>query len=116
MPAATENERGFTTLNEDDWKRRANEDDEAIMTLLSGSQQGNEGGGLPADLLNIKFSQEGKADDAEDFEDISDDDLPEEEETSGASAEVPGLTDDAGTSHDRSRNSTATGRSLGSVS
>lgn len=100
MPAATENERGFTSLNEDDWKRRANEDDEAIMGLLSGSQQGNEGGGLPADLLNIKFSQEGKADDAEDFEDISDDDLPEEEETSGASAEVPGLTDDAGTSHE----------------
>ncbi|KAL1903615.1 hypothetical protein Sste5346_000244 [Sporothrix stenoceras] len=101
MPAAAENERGFTALNEDDWKRTANEDDEAIMSLLSGSQQGTEGGGLPADLLNIKFSQEGKADDAEDFEDISDDDLPEEEEgTSGASADLPGLTDDAGTSHE----------------
>ncbi|CAK7227284.1 hypothetical protein SBRCBS47491_006518 [Sporothrix bragantina] len=100
MPAATDDARKFSSLNEEDWKRTANEDDEAIMSLLQGSQQGTEGGGLPADLLNMKFSQEGKADDAEDFEDISDDDLPEEEETSGNSAEVPGLTDDAGTSHE----------------
>ena len=102
MPAATDDAQKFSSLNEEDWKRKANEDDEAIMSLLQGSQQGTEGGGLPADLLNIKFSQEGKADDAEDFEDISDDDLPEEEETSGSgnAAEVPGLTDDAGTSHE----------------
>lgn len=99
MPGATDDARKFSSLNEEDWKRTANEDDEAIMSLLNGSQQGAEGGGLPADILNIKFSQEGKADDAEDFEDISDDDLPEEE-TSGNAPEVPGLTDDAGTSHE----------------
>ncbi|OAA55019.1 transcription factor tfiid complex [Niveomyces insectorum RCEF 264] len=101
MPAATADKREFASFNEDDWKRTSNEDDETIMNLLSGSQQGTEGGSLPADLMNIKFSQENKAEDAEDFEDISDDDLPDEEQaTGGTSAEVPGLTDDTGTSHE----------------
>lgn len=51
--------------------------------------------------LNAEIDQSGKADDAEDFEDISDDDLPEEEEaTNGNSADVPALTDDGGTSND----------------
>ncbi|EPE07079.1 taf1-like protein [Ophiostoma piceae UAMH 11346] len=100
MLATTQDQSGFSALDETDWKRTANEDDEAIMSLLSGSQQGTEGGGLPADLLNIKFSQEGKAADAEDFEDISDDDLPDEEEPTAPTADAPGLTDDAGTSHE----------------
>lgn len=101
MSAPGSGQREFSSLNEDDWKRRANEDEEAIMQILSGSQQGTEGGSLPADLLNIKFSQEGKAIDAEDFEDISDDDLPEEEEaTHNTSFELPGLTDDTGASND----------------
>lgn len=100
MPSATKDSGEFSSLNEDDWKRTANQDDEAIMSLISGSQQGTQGGSLPMDIMNIKFSQEGKADDAEDFEDISDDDLPEEEEAGGSSAEVPGLTGDSGPSNE----------------
>jgi len=63
-------------------------------------------GGL-AEIKGIDFAhtkpidQSGKAEDAQDFEDISDDDLPDEEPpTATTSFEVPGLTDDGGTSHD----------------
>ncbi|CAK7268513.1 hypothetical protein SEPCBS119000_003100 [Sporothrix epigloea] len=100
MPAATDDARKFSSLDEEDWKRTANKDDDAIMRLLQGSQQGTEGGGLPADLLNIEFSQEGKADDAEDFEDISDDDLPEEEERSSSLAILPDLAKETETAHE----------------
>ncbi|KAF4854918.1 putative transcription initiation factor TFIID 111 kDa subunit [Colletotrichum siamense] len=76
------------------------QDDEQISRTLSQLQQGGDLGFS----LDEPFDQSGKADDAEDYEDISDDDLPEEEEGEANPATslstVPGLTDDGGTSND----------------
>ncbi|QSZ29582.1 hypothetical protein DSL72_004098 [Monilinia vaccinii-corymbosi] len=87
----------FTQFTEIDWKRQDEEDEKAMKTLLNDSlEKGDESlfGDRPLELGE-------KADDAQDFEDISDDDLPEEEEASLPSAgDLPALTDDAGTSHD----------------
>jgi transcription initiation factor TFIID subunit 1, fungi type len=90
----------FTSLDEDAWKALERADDAEIARVMHASQAGQE-------LEGINFSadadidQTGKADDAEDFADISDDDLPDEElPTAATSFEVPGLTDDGGTSHD----------------
>ncbi|KAL6413288.1 transcription initiation factor TFIID, subunit TAF1 [Ilyonectria robusta] len=90
----------FSSLDEEAWKAQAAADSREISRLLEQSQDGgSSGGGLKLD--DTPFDQTNKADDAEDFEDISDDDLPEEEEPSaGASMEMPGLTDDGGTSND----------------
>lgn len=74
-------------------------DDAAIQKLLS---QTAEGGG-ETDLfdLNRPLDLGEKADDAKDYEDVSDDDLPVEEEATGwRNGDGPGLTDDGGTSHD----------------
>ncbi|KAH7239212.1 hypothetical protein BKA59DRAFT_532020 [Fusarium tricinctum] len=90
-------ENDFTSLDETGWKAQNAADDREIAKLLGDSQ--DTGGGINLD--SIEFDQTGKADDAEDFEDISDDDLPDEEEPSaGVSMEMPGLTDDGGTSND----------------
>jgi len=67
-----------------------------FLQFLAGDESGFQALG---DLDKIVFSQEGKAQDAQDFEDISDDDLPDEEDVTGlGSLEVPGLTDDTGAS------------------
>ncbi|KAM0344444.1 hypothetical protein ACHAPU_007416 [Fusarium lateritium] len=87
----------FTSLDETDWKAQDVADDRQIAQLLGDSQQD---GAEPINFDNIVFDQSGKADDAEDFEDISDDDLPEEEPSAAVSMELPGLTDDGGTSND----------------
>lgn len=85
------------------WKDQGASDDADIQRILSQSQD------IGMDKLGIDFShdraidQTDKADDAQDFEDISDDDLPDEEPptaTTSFDAQVPGLTDDGGTSHD----------------
>ncbi|KAK2014856.1 transcription initiation factor TFIID subunit 1 [Colletotrichum eremochloae] len=74
------------------------QDDEQIERTLSQLQNG---GDLGITIDDTPFDQSGKADDAQDFEDISDDDLPDEEEGNVAtSLSVPGLTDDGGTSND----------------
>ncbi|KAF4960241.1 hypothetical protein FSARC_10529 [Fusarium sarcochroum] len=93
---AEENE--FSSLDETTWKAQDAADDREIARLLEQSQEGGNGGGLKLD--DTPFDQTGKADDAEDFEDISDDDLPDEEPSAGVSMEMPGLTDDGGTSND----------------
>lgn len=86
-------------FNQVDWKTQEDEDAAAISKMLNAEQEQGEPDGLfdpdrPLDLGE-------KADDAEDFEDVSDDDLPEEEEATGTGeGDVPGLTDDMGTSHD----------------
>ncbi|KAF5658996.1 transcription initiation factor TFIID subunit 1 [Fusarium heterosporum] len=91
-------ESDFTSLDETDWKVQDVADDREIARLLGDSQQD---GGEAINFDTIVFDQSGKADDAEDFEDISDDDLPEEElPSAGVSMEMPGLTDDGGTSND----------------
>ncbi|KAL0935298.1 transcription initiation factor tfiid subunit 1 [Colletotrichum truncatum] len=79
-------------------KTQEAQDDEQIERTLSQLQNG---GDLGFSLDDQPFDQTDKADDAQDFEDISDDDLPEEEEGNAAtSLSVPGLTDDGGTSND----------------
>ncbi|KOS21579.1 putative transcription initiation factor TFIID 111 kDa subunit [Escovopsis weberi] len=88
----------FSSLDENAWKEQNAADDREIARLLEQSQDGTSGG---LKLDDTPFDQTNKADDAEDFEDISDDDLPDEEEPSaGASIELPNLTDDGGTSND----------------
>ncbi|KAF4454950.1 transcription initiation factor TFIID subunit 1 [Fusarium austroafricanum] len=91
-------ENDFSSFDENAWKAQDAADEREIAKLLGDSQE-NGGGGL--NLESVTFDQTGKADDAEDYEDISDDDLPDEEEPSaGVSMEMPGLTDDGGTSND----------------
>lgn len=106
-PEATAAAPGATppASDDDEWERQKVKDAETMRELLEADPNG-EVNILPAEYMNAdyRFDQSGKADDAEDFEDISDDDLPdEEEETSGTqalSAELPSLTDDGGTSND----------------
>ncbi|KAI9163128.1 putative transcription initiation factor TFIID 111 kDa subunit [Paramyrothecium foliicola] len=94
--ADAENE--FASFDENDWKAQDAADEKEIAKLLEQSQEGGNGG---LKLDDTPFDQTNKADDAQDFEDISDDDLPEEEEPNvGTSMEMPGLTDDGGTSND----------------
>lgn len=84
-------------LNNVDWARQEEEDERAMQALLDNQNQLDQ----PQINLNMSGDLGEKADDAIDFEDMSDDDLPEEEEaTNGASGGLPGLTDDAGTSND----------------
>lgn len=87
----------FTQFTEIDWKRQDEQDEKAMQRLINDTLEKGENdlfGDRPLDMGE-------KADDAQDFEDISDDDLPEEEEASLPSAgDLPALTDDAGTSHD----------------
>lgn len=82
---------------EADWETQKAADDLEIEKLLQQTQEGTSGG-LKID--DAPFDQTNKADDAEDFEDISDDELPDEEPAVGGSFELPGLTDDGGTSND----------------
>jgi transcription initiation factor TFIID subunit 1, fungi type len=85
---------------DDGWKAQTAADEADIQRLLSQGQE-NEGG-LAFELsFDEPFDQTGKADDALNYSDVSDDDLPDEEEpTGGTSLEVPALTDDGGTSND----------------
>jgi hypothetical protein len=86
----------FTSFTELDWKRQEEADQAALGALLN-VQPGEE------EQYNFSRPLEigEKADDAEDYEDISDDDLPEEEEGSGNNiVDVPALTDDGGTSNE----------------
>ncbi|KAG6014877.1 hypothetical protein E4U54_004728 [Claviceps lovelessii] len=92
-----EEDKEFSSFDESAWKEQDAADDREIARLLEQSQDGGDGG---LKLDDTPFDQTNKADDAEDFEDISDDDLPEEEPGGGASLEMPALTDDGGTSHD----------------
>ncbi|KAH7313566.1 hypothetical protein B0I35DRAFT_275624 [Stachybotrys elegans] len=92
-----EGENEFSSFNENDWKAQDAADDAEIARLLEQSQDGASGG---LKLDDTPFDQTNKADDAQDFEDISDDDLPEEEPSAGTSLDMPGLTDDGGTSND----------------
>ncbi|KAL6923265.1 hypothetical protein FSHL1_000513 [Fusarium sambucinum] len=94
---AQENENEISSFDETEWKAQDAADDREIAKLLGDSQ---DTGGAGINFDTVEFDQTGKADDAEDFEDISDDDLPEEEPSAGVSMEMPGLTDDGGTSND----------------
>ncbi|OAA31997.1 transcription factor TFIID complex subunit Taf111 [Moelleriella libera RCEF 2490] len=90
-------EKEFSSLDESGWEAQHAADDREIARLLEQSQDGASGG---LKLDDTPFDQTNKADDAQDFEDISDDELPDEEPSAGASLEMPALTDDGGTSND----------------
>ncbi|KFG80517.1 transcription factor TFIID complex subunit Taf111 [Metarhizium anisopliae] len=87
----------FSSFDENAWKAQDAADDREIARLLEQSQ---EGGNSSLKLDDTPFDQSNKADDAQDFEDISDDDLPDEEPSASTSLELPALTDDGGTSND----------------
>ncbi|CAN8101456.1 unnamed protein product [Discula destructiva] len=76
-----------------DWSSQQAKDDDAINGLLSLD---------PSQAIDINLEgpidQSNKADDAEDFEDISDDDLPDEEDAipNGSAEQPPALTSDGG--------------------
>ncbi|ODA77352.1 hypothetical protein RJ55_06980 [Drechmeria coniospora] len=83
--------------DEEGWRLQDAADEREIAKLLGKSQQD---GTESFTIDDTPFDQTGKADDAEDFEDISDDDLPDEEEPAANSLELPGLTED-GTSNEQ---------------
>lgn len=86
------------SLDDIDWAQQEAEDNRALQQLLAQQDNPQDGGGLD---LSRPLELGEKADDAEDFEDISDDDLPEEEEaTAGAPPDNEGFGDDFGTSND----------------
>jgi len=95
----------FNALSEEAWAEQEARDEAAIRQVTSDNGVSNPLGDM---LQNIttggEIDQRGKADDAIDFEDIDlsdEDDLPNEEPSaSTATADVPGLTDDGGTSND----------------
>lgn len=74
MPHATEDIDQLVSNDE-----VADNDDALISSLLAGVGQADDGGGL--DVFNRDLEVGEKADDAVDYEDISDDDLPDEEPT-----------------------------------
>lgn len=76
-----------------DWIAQQAKDDDEIKAMLNGDPS------APLDIsLEGPIDQSGKADDAEDFEDFSDDELPEEEDSApnGSSEQPPALTSDGG--------------------
>ncbi|XDG08723.1 hypothetical protein ABKA04_008338 [Annulohypoxylon sp. FPYF3050] len=88
------------------WAFQEEEDEKLIQGLTGGhGGPGADGSGVPRDLAAFAdkhIDQSGKADDAIDFEDISDSDLSDFGSDAGAGAgisQVPGLTEDEGTSH-----------------
>ena len=88
-----------TEFSEIDWRTQEQQDEENMQKLINAGPTGEENAALID--MNREFDQTDKADDAEDFEDMSDDELPEEEEATGTGeGDLPGLTDDMGTSHD----------------
>lgn len=85
-----------------DWNVQAEQDDENINLIFSGEKMT-----MPEGLDTFGEKEIDQADkdiDAIDFEDISDDDLPSDDGSSNAAApgisQVPGLTEDEGTSHE----------------
>ncbi|EOO03232.1 putative transcription initiation factor tfiid subunit 1 protein [Phaeoacremonium minimum UCRPA7] len=89
---------------EEDWAQTQARDEANIQALLGDTTNVNLG--LDSEKP-LEIDQSKKAEDAIDYEDIdlSDEDLPDEEEPSeqpsgGASAELPSLTDDGGTSYE----------------
>lgn len=82
------------SADEMDWIAQQAKDDDEIKAMLNADPSQ-----APLDIsLEGPIDQSGKADDAEDFEDISDDELPEEEESApnGSSEQPPALTSDGG--------------------
>ncbi|KAK0735035.1 hypothetical protein B0T26DRAFT_746861 [Lasiosphaeria miniovina] len=93
------------TTESEVWAEQEARDEEAIRQYNASFLENGEISKFVNDINSgAAISQEGKADDAIDFEDIDlsdEDDLPDEEpNTSGTNGDLPGLTDDGGTSND----------------
>lgn len=82
--------------DEKDWAVQERQDDDEIKRMFADPTH------APKIDLEGPIDQSGKADDALDYEDISDDDLPDEEDggATGGSELPPALTSDEGTSND----------------
>lgn len=100
-PARTDAEHG--SLDDINWKE-VERDEQDLINQAIGFETEPGGNSVQSVLSQIQagaaFDQSGKADDAIDFEDLdlSDDDLPDEEEGHASNtADLPGLTDDSGT-------------------
>jgi len=79
-------------FEEIDWLAQEQADAIALQGLLENTQQPGADGALFDTERPLELGE--KADDAEDYEDISDDDLPEEEPSGSREEEAPGLTND----------------------
>lgn len=91
-----------TQFKDIDWSAQAEQDDEDINRMFAGDRLT-----MPEGLDSFgdkEIDQAGKDADAIDFEDMSDDDLPSDDGSTAAAApemsQVPGLTEDEGTSHE----------------
>ncbi|KAI0178563.1 hypothetical protein GGR52DRAFT_532600 [Hypoxylon sp. FL1284] len=93
------------SFNDIDWAAQEQQDDEDLKNILNSNNQfqPNQNLNVFEGFIDRKIDQTNKADDAVDFEDISDDDLasdhPSVADGAGIS-QVPGLTEDEGTSHE----------------
>lgn len=75
-----------------DWQEQERLDTLALNNVLAGASDPNADQSLFDDNRPLDLGE--KADDAQDFEDISDDDLPEEEPSGSKDDDAPGLTND----------------------
>ncbi|KAK4451600.1 histone acetyl transferase [Podospora aff. communis PSN243] len=103
--AAVDDNTDFRALTAEEWRMQEARDEDTIRAFSNASgPEFNRLNELVGKVAGGDIDQRGKADDAIDFEDIdlSDDELPDEEEPSGTAGthDVPGLTDDGGTSND----------------
>ncbi len=91
-----------TEFEDTDWVAQSERDDEDINRMFAGDRL-NMPEGLDS-FADKEIDQADKDANAIDFEDISDDDLPSDDGSSNAAAlgisQVPGLTEDEGTSHE----------------
>ncbi|TGJ86656.1 hypothetical protein E0Z10_g2088 [Xylaria hypoxylon] len=89
-----------------DWAEQERQDEEDMKMMLNDDPRTSQANGLDLHTFGEKvIDQTNKADDAVDFEDLSDDDLASDSGSIDAlpdtgTSHVPGLTEDDGTSHD----------------
>lgn len=89
-----------------DWAEQERRDEEDLKMMLNDDPRTSQANGLDLHTFGDKvIDQAGKADDAIDFENMSDDDLASDSGSIDAlpdsgPSQVPGLTEDEGTSHD----------------
>ncbi|KAI1433834.1 hypothetical protein GGR50DRAFT_459120 [Xylaria sp. CBS 124048] len=99
--AMDDNELAFANI---DWAEQERRDEADMQMMLNGDP--SKGNGFNLDGFADKvIDQTDKADDAIDFEDMSDDDLASDDDSVGGlhdtgASQVPGLTEDEGASHD----------------
>jgi len=99
-------ENGGASFDDIDWTEQERKDDEDISKMMFNDDPTSQGKGLDLQAFGDKvIDQTDKADNAIDFEDMSDDDLASDSGSTSAvpdagATNVPALTEDEGTSHD----------------